>query len=474
MQLAPLTLALALASAPAAFATIAQSFAPPAASPESPSGNYTGQSNSTIANGPLVPGKAFDRFVQIWIENTDYNTAASSPVFQNLSKEGVLFDQFYALTHPSEPNYIAAVGGDFFGAADDAFYHIPQNISTVVDLLEAKNISWASYQENMPYDGFTGFNYTQPNYLTTGNYTYYVRKHNGLVVFDSVANVTERALRIRNFNDFANDLKADDIPQWSFITPNLVNDGHDTTIDFVGDWLNYWLVPLLKDERFNTNRTLILLTFDETETYTINNRIYTLALGGGVPARLRGTTDSTFYTHYSALSTVEANWGLAALGRGDANATLNNVFAFVANASGWTNNGIVGDSPDIPLLNLTGTIPGPLNSVLYQPFTAPNTSGPRPVFVAPGVDTSLTPAALPAPVNLTARGQPNPWGANPGFDYAGGNKTIGAPGPSGSGSAGTGSTGSGSGKNGALGMGVDGSVVVCLVVGVVAGVVTLL
>ena len=31
-----------------------------------------------------------------------------------------------------------------------------------------------------------------------GDYTYYVRKHNPLIIFDSVSNVTERALRIRN------------------------------------------------------------------------------------------------------------------------------------------------------------------------------------------------------------------------------------------------------------------------------------
>ncbi|KAI0772894.1 phosphoesterase family-domain-containing protein [Trametes elegans] len=467
---------LALACAvPPAFAAIAQSFAPPAASPESSSANYTGQTNGTISNGPVVKGKAFDRFIQIWIENTDYETAASSPVFQNLSKQGVRCDQFYAVTHPSEPNYLAAVGGDFFGAGDDNFYHIPQNVSTVVDLLEAKNISWASYQENMPYDGFTGFNFTQNNYLTNqGQYTYYVRKHNGLVVFDSVANVTERALRIRNFNDFANDLKADVLPQWSFITPNLVNDGHDTTIDFVGDWLNYWLVPLLADPKFNTNRTLILLTFDETETYTINNRIYTLALGGGVPKALRGTADSTFYTHYTALSTVEANWGLGALGRGDTNATLNNVLAFVAHAANWTNNGIEGNSSSIPLLNLTGTIPGPLNAELYQPFAAPNATGKSagggPVFVAAGVDANLTAAALPAPVNLTARGQANPWGVNPGINYVNGTKTVSPPAPTGSGGSGVAS----GGKNGAAGLAVDPSVMACFVLGVVAGVMTVL
>ncbi|KAI0657500.1 phosphoesterase family-domain-containing protein [Cubamyces menziesii] len=447
-------------SVPSAFAAIAQSFAPPAASPESSSANYTGQTNGTISNPALVAGKAFDRFIQIWIENTDYDTAASSAAFQTLSKQGVLFNQFYAVTHPSEPNYLAAVGGDFFGAGDDNFYHIPQNVSTIVDLLEAKNISWGSYQENMPSDGFTGFNFTQKNYLTNqGEYTYYVRKHNGLIVFDSVANVTSRALRIRNFNDFANDLKANDIPQWNFITPNLVNDGHDTTIDFVGDWLNYWLFPLLNDPNFNTNRTVILLTFDETETYTINNRIYTLALGNGVPRDLWGTTDPTFYTHYSALSTVEANWGLGALGRGDSNATLNNVFAFVANATGWKNNGISGDSPDIPLLNLTGTIPGPLNVELYQPFTAPNTSGSSPgggpIFVAPGVDTNLTAAALPAPVNLTAQGKPNPWGVDPGIAYVNGTQVISPP-----------------GKNGALGVGVGQgvSVAACFALGIAAGV----
>lgn len=31
------------------------------------------------------------------------------------------------------------------------------SISTVIDLLEEKNISWASYMENMPSDGFQGF-----------------------------------------------------------------------------------------------------------------------------------------------------------------------------------------------------------------------------------------------------------------------------------------------------------------------------
>ncbi len=75
-----------------------------------------------------------------------------------------------------------------------------------------------------------------------------------------------RAARIRNFNDFAADVNANALPQWIYVTPNMVNDGHDTDINYSSAWLNYWLVPLLSNPNFNNDRTLILLTFDENDT----------------------------------------------------------------------------------------------------------------------------------------------------------------------------------------------------------------
>jgi hypothetical protein len=91
------------------------------------------------------------------------------------------------------------VAGDFFGMGDDNNYYLPSNVSSMVDLLEAKNVSWASYQENMPYDGFAG-DYAQTNYLnaSAGSYTYYKRKHNPHIIFNSVASNPNRALRVRN------------------------------------------------------------------------------------------------------------------------------------------------------------------------------------------------------------------------------------------------------------------------------------
>ena len=163
--------------------------------------------------------------------------------------------------------------------------------------------------------------FTSKNYVNTSAapYVYYVRKHDPTIIYDSVASVPSRLARHRNFNDFAADVNASALPQWIFVTPNMVDDGHDTSIDYAAQWLQYWLVPLLSNENFNDNNTLVVLTFDENESYNENNCVLTLLLGGAVPKSAWGTTDSTYYTHYSLLSTVEANWGLGSLGRGDTN-----------------------------------------------------------------------------------------------------------------------------------------------------------
>jgi len=83
---------------------------------------------------------------------------------------------------------------------------------------------------------------------------------------------------------------------------------------------------------------------------------------------------------------------------------LSDVFAFVANATSYQNNNLTTDN--LPLLNLTGTIPGALNPVAYVPYLAPDVSstgaGGGPTFVAPNVNMSLNASSAPAPVNLSA------------------------------------------------------------------------
>lgn len=163
-------------------------------------------------------------------------------------------------------------------------------------------------------------------------------------------------------------------------------------------------------QHFNSERTLIVLTFDENETYAAENRILTLLLGNAVPRKLRGTTSDLYMTHYGILATTQANWGLQHLGRGDVDPVLSNIVPFVAEAAGYKGNAQVAPEKR-PLLNLTGVTAGPLTETQYQPFFAPTKeaqaakgAGGAGVLLLPGLDANATPDKGPAPQNLKLTG----------------------------------------------------------------------
>ncbi|KAJ5294161.1 hypothetical protein PENANT_c028G08916 [Penicillium antarcticum] len=295
-----------------------------------------------------VKGLVFDRFYQVWLENIDFEDSAADENMKWLASQGILLTNFYAVTHPSEPNYCAAAGGDTFGMDNDDFKQMPANISSIADLLATKKISWAEYQEHIPHAGFQGMNYS--NQETQAHD--YVRKHNPLVLYDTVVSDEGRARSIKSFDDFENDLKDKKLPQWAFITPNMTNDAHDTNITFAAKWERPWLANLLKNEYFMKD-TVVLLTFDEDQHYEHDNRIFSVLVGGAIPEHLQGTTDDTFYTHYSSIATVSANWGLPSLGRWDCGA---NIFDIVANKTGYVNYHV-----DKTHLSLNQTYPGPMS-----------------------------------------------------------------------------------------------------------------
>ena len=216
---------------------------------------------------------------------------------------------------------------------NDKYLSAPREVATVIDLLESKNISWAHYEEDMPSPGYQGSSYKNP----TNGRNDYVRKHNPAILHKSVTESSERLSRVKtmSFRDksksqFHEDLHANNLPQWMFITPNMTSDGHDSGVDVAGRWCNFFLEPLLQDPNFMQN-TLILVTWDENESYSRRNQILGILLGDAVPEHLVGTEDSNFYNHYSEIATASANWDLPTLGRWDVGA---NVFQLVANNTG--------------------------------------------------------------------------------------------------------------------------------------------
>ncbi|KAH6716040.1 phosphoesterase family-domain-containing protein [Leptodontidium sp. MPI-SDFR-AT-0119] len=282
---------------------------------------YTGTAASEIAEARAaaltlsptsnIVGKKFDRFVTIWCENTDFAMAAGDPNFAYLATLGITLSNYVAITHPSQPNYVAAVGGSTHGVRNDGFYRISASSKTIVDLLEARGVSWGVYGEDAPYSGF------QANYVNQKNgKNDYVRKHNPLMSYDSVTSDINRLAQNKNFTMFERDLEANRLPQWMFITPNMTNDGHDTSVTVAGKWMRSFVEPLLSNPHF-LKRTLVLITFDETANYLSNNKVFSLLLGDAVPITAHGTTDSAAFNHYSQMATVERNWDLGDLGLGD-------------------------------------------------------------------------------------------------------------------------------------------------------------
>ena len=178
--------------------------------------------------------------------------------------------------------------------------------------------------------------------------------HSPFISYDSVSKNGSRLLNIRSLNDFRDDIKKNALPQYAHVSPNMQNDGHDTGLKYATNWTRTFLKDLLDNKQF-MEKTLILLTYDESETYSLPNHIVSVLLGGAVPDNLKGTKDDTLYSHYSILSTLENNWELPNLGRYDVGA---NVFKLVADKTGYQNHA----SDDAAAVNNSLSYGGFLNS----------------------------------------------------------------------------------------------------------------
>lgn len=251
-------------------------------------------------------GKWFDHVMLIQFENHSDKEVIKDPNFDKYRQKGRSLDNYFAVAHPSQPNYIAQIGGDTLGVTGDGTFNLAQK--SLVDLLEAKDISWKGYMEDYPGNCFAG------------NQDRYVRKHNPFISFDLVRNNATRCAKIVASTQLDTDMKNGGFPQFSFFSPNLDNDAHDTTIAYGGKWLDTFLTARLS--QFPAN-SLIVVSWDEDD-YTEANQILVFLLDPKGTLFTVGSKDTTPYNHYSFLATVEQNWNLGNLGRKDATATVFN------------------------------------------------------------------------------------------------------------------------------------------------------
>lgn len=208
--------------------------------------------------------------------------------------------------NPSLPNYIAATSGDTFGISDDAS---PSSHPLVVDnvfrQVRQSGRTEHSYEESMP-----------SNCATTSSGQYAV-KHNPAPYYSDPNDRAACAANDVPFDAFPVDLDGQNLPTFSFITPNLCDDTHDCGVDVGDAFVSQWIERIVASDTYRAGHTVVFVVWDEpTPMPFIVVSPSTSHVTYGAP------TD-----HYGLLRTTEELLGLPLLGHAAEAASLRDAFA---------------------------------------------------------------------------------------------------------------------------------------------------
>lgn len=293
-----------------------------------------------------------------------------------LTAKGALLNQYYGIGHFSLDNYVALISGQAPNAETQADCPIvsefrlsqpgldgngqalgigcsyPPMVKTVSDQLEAAKLTWRGYMEDMgndPARESATCGHMPPGAVErTGRATVkdkYAAKHDPFVYFHSIIDDQARCdAHVVNLAKLPADLGTiKTTPNYSFITPNLCNDGHDAHcvdgglggFQAIDAFLKKW-VPLITDSPAFKKDGLLIITFDESDSAGGDASMACCGEqglpgssqlpgmngpgGGRIGAVLLspfikpGTVSSEPYNHYSTLRYVEDTFGLPHLG----------------------------------------------------------------------------------------------------------------------------------------------------------------
>ncbi|MDT7726190.1 MAG: phosphatidylinositol-3-phosphatase [Actinomycetota bacterium] len=225
----------------------------------------------------------------------------NAPYINQLARTGAQFTNATAITHPSEPNYLALFSGDTFGVTDDSCPHSFSAPNLGERLLDA-HLSFAGYSENQPSVGYTG--------CEAGNYA---RKHNPWVNFTNVPTAANQS-----FSGFGPDYAA--LPTVSIVVPNLCNDMHDCGVRTGDTWIKSNLDGFARWAQ--THNSLLVVTWDEAEDASPNNQIPLIFAG----AIVKAGRYSEPVNHYRLLRTLEDFYHLTPTGQADATSAITDVW----------------------------------------------------------------------------------------------------------------------------------------------------
>src|SRR5258708_3027650 len=150
--------------------------------------------------------------VVVVLENHSYSDIIGNKqarYISRLASQGALLTASYAVTHPSEPNYLALFSGSTHGVTSDQRPTLIRPATLGADLIAA-HLTFAGYSEGLPARGSSAWD--------QGGYA---RKHVPWTDFSTVPRSVNEPFSQFPAGDFAM------LPTVSFVIPDLCDDMHD-------------------------------------------------------------------------------------------------------------------------------------------------------------------------------------------------------------------------------------------------------
>jgi phosphatidylinositol-3-phosphatase len=239
-------------------------------------------------------------------ENHEFGQVVGSrqaPFLNRLVATGMLLTRYYAIGHPSLPNYVALVAGDPLGIRGDC-RRCQRHGRTLVDQLEAAGISWKAYYQGLPAP-------CSPAARAGA----YAKAVNPFLHLDSVRSMLPRCRKVVPLTQLGADLRGSRLPRLAMVTPDLAHDMHSGSIRRADTFLRRLDHRLLTSSARRSG-ILLIVTFDEgTTSHGLHGRrggghVATVVAGPGAPA---GGRDPAPYDHYALLRSLEQRFGLPPL-----------------------------------------------------------------------------------------------------------------------------------------------------------------
>lgn len=298
-------LGIAAASLVGGCGSAADGGSPPTGLPTLPSLSAPPTSGSASLSPTAGPGRASPHIMVILEENREYGSVIgdpSAPYLTSLAAGGGLATQWFAVTHPSLPNYLALVSGSTQGVHDDGTGHTFPG-PTLVDQLAARGIGWRAYMEDMPSPCDQA--------PASGGYA---KKHDPFVYFRSITGNPAQCGNVVPLGRLAGDLGSGTAPPFLWLTPNLCHDGHDCSTATADAWLRSEMQTVMASAWYRQGASVVI-TWDEGST---DRGCCAGAAGGQIPTlvvsargRQRLTTPGD---HDGTLRGIEEAYGVGLLG----------------------------------------------------------------------------------------------------------------------------------------------------------------